>query len=244
VFSSDLPGVNPATLNGMIIYYRLMTKWSGLGDSTELSRMWLSHSCYKVKFLSFFFKGIYGSEKKKELIGKIESDLRHLFDCYVESAAHDNFNTNYNQPPLLINVDQHEENPAMLLASQFSMHLEEFESRESNSELSRYLTENCEKITDDFDLLLWWRRNSSKYPILSKLAKDILAVPVSTIASESTFSTGGRILDSFRTSLSATTVEALICTQSWLRSPAGPVNIIKTLEEIEAYEDIQEGIVI
>jgi hypothetical protein len=39
VFSSDLPGVNPATLNGMILYYRLMTKWSGLGDITELSRM-------------------------------------------------------------------------------------------------------------------------------------------------------------------------------------------------------------
>jgi hypothetical protein len=42
VFSIDLPGVNPATLNGTIIYYRLMTKWSGLGDSTELSRMSLS----------------------------------------------------------------------------------------------------------------------------------------------------------------------------------------------------------
>jgi hypothetical protein len=40
--SSDLPGVNPATLNGMVLYYRLMTKWSGLGDSTELSRMGLS----------------------------------------------------------------------------------------------------------------------------------------------------------------------------------------------------------
>jgi hypothetical protein len=35
VFSSDLPGVNLTTLNGMILYYRLMTKWSGLGDSTE-----------------------------------------------------------------------------------------------------------------------------------------------------------------------------------------------------------------
>jgi hypothetical protein len=43
VLSSDLPGVNPATLNGMILYYRLMTKWSGLADSTELSRMGLSH---------------------------------------------------------------------------------------------------------------------------------------------------------------------------------------------------------
>jgi hypothetical protein len=39
VFSSDLLGVNPATLNEMILSYRLMTKWSGLGDSTELSQM-------------------------------------------------------------------------------------------------------------------------------------------------------------------------------------------------------------
>jgi hypothetical protein len=39
VFSSDLPGVNPATLNGMILYYHLMTKWSGLDDSTELPRI-------------------------------------------------------------------------------------------------------------------------------------------------------------------------------------------------------------
>jgi hypothetical protein len=43
VFSSDLPGVNPPTLNGVILYYRLLTKWSGLGDSTELSWMGLSH---------------------------------------------------------------------------------------------------------------------------------------------------------------------------------------------------------
>jgi hypothetical protein len=42
VFPSDLPGVSPTTLNRMILYYRLMTKWSGLSDSTELSRMGLS----------------------------------------------------------------------------------------------------------------------------------------------------------------------------------------------------------
>jgi hypothetical protein len=42
MFASDLLGVNPATLNGMILYYRLMTKRSGLGDSTELSRVGLS----------------------------------------------------------------------------------------------------------------------------------------------------------------------------------------------------------
>jgi hypothetical protein len=48
--SRDLPGVDPTTLNGLLLYYRLMTKWSGLGDSTELSRVGLSQGA-----LPFFY---------------------------------------------------------------------------------------------------------------------------------------------------------------------------------------------
>jgi hypothetical protein len=51
VFPSDLPGVNPATLNRMVLYYRLMTKWSGLGDGTELSRVGLSQLMQLLCFL-------------------------------------------------------------------------------------------------------------------------------------------------------------------------------------------------
>ncbi|KAF2308692.1 hypothetical protein GH714_013027 [Hevea brasiliensis] len=43
----------------------------------------------------------------------------------------------------------------------------------SQSELDRYLKELLEKFTKDFDLLLWWKVNSVRYPILSKLANDI-----------------------------------------------------------------------
>ncbi|CAI0464193.1 unnamed protein product [Linum tenue] len=57
-----------------------------------------------------------------------------------------------------------------------------------------------------------------KYPTISEIARDILAVPISNVASESTFSTGGRVLDSFRTSLSPEVVEALICCEDWIRS--------------------------
>ncbi|KAK2633919.1 hypothetical protein Ddye_028711 [Dipteronia dyeriana] len=35
---------------------------------------------------------------------------------------------------------------------------------------------------------------SGKYPILAKIAKDILAIPISTVASESAFSAGGSFL--------------------------------------------------
>ncbi|GJU29785.1 ALP1-like protein [Tanacetum coccineum] len=44
----------------------------------------------------------------------------------------------------------------------------------------------------------------------------ILAIQISIVASEAAFSTGGHVLDPYRTRLSTTIVEALICTQDWI----------------------------
>ena len=70
----------------------------------------------------------------------------------------------------------------------------------------------------EFDILEWWKVNATKYRVLSLIARDVLAMPISTVASESAFSTGGRILDPFRSSLAPKMVEVLVCTQNWLRS--------------------------
>ena len=87
--------------------------------------------------------------------------------------------------------------------------------------------------------------SSNKYPILSLLAKDVLAVPASTVPSESAFSTGGRIIDPLRCSLSTSTVEALICPQSWLQtSSQSKVSAREVVEEIQTYEEIRECIVL
>ncbi|RZC89180.1 hypothetical protein C5167_030878 [Papaver somniferum] len=61
--------------------------------------------------------------------------------------------------------------------------------------------------------------NASRYKILSYMARDILAMPVSSVASESAFSTGKRVLTPWRASMSTRTVEALLCTQSFLQKP-------------------------
>ncbi|GJX29133.1 zinc finger BED domain-containing protein RICESLEEPER 2-like protein [Tanacetum coccineum] len=65
--------------------------------------------------------------------------------------------------------------------------------------------------------LAMWKVNSPRFPIVSLMARDLLAIPVSTVAFESVFSTSGRVLDSFRSSLSDKSIENLICTQDWLR---------------------------
>ena len=89
------------------------------------------------------------------------------------------------------------------------------QSTEMVSELDNYLSGDLIQDDDNFDILGWWNAASKKYLILSEIARCMLVIPISTVASESAFSAGGRILDPFRSSLSPTTVEALICTQSW-----------------------------
>ena len=68
------------------------------------------------------------------------------------------------------------------------------------------------------------------------MAQDLLAIPVSTVASESAFSTGGRILDSFWSSLSPRMVEAIICARDWLQKGHRNINLEKSLEELEKIE--------
>lgn len=109
-------------------------------------------------------------------------------------------------------------NSLMAISTQFRTFMKATAKKVSKSDLVAYLDEAA--LTDhseDFDVLLWWKKNSSTYPILSKVAKDILTMPVSTVSSESSFSTGGRVLDNFRSSLLPNTVEALVCSASWIR---------------------------
>ena len=47
------------------------------------------------------------------------------------------------------------------------------------------------------------------------MARDLLTVPASTVASESCFSAGGRVVSEKMASLSPSTIEALICLKDW-----------------------------
>ncbi|GAV59770.1 Dimer_Tnp_hAT domain-containing protein, partial [Cephalotus follicularis] len=64
-----------------------------------------------------------------------------------------------------------------------------------------------------WDMTLWMAK---MLWLALSMVRDILSIPISTEASESTFSVGGRVLDQFHSSFKPECVEALVCTRDLL----------------------------
>ncbi|KAK2645470.1 hypothetical protein Ddye_020665 [Dipteronia dyeriana] len=92
----------------------------------------------------------------------------------------------------------------------------------SYDKIETYHSTNFEFIGDDdvnkFDILHWWREHQKHFPILSIIAKQILATPVSTVAVEQEFSAGGNILDLRRSLLSPETIQVQVCVDDWTKA--------------------------
>ncbi|KAG5552687.1 hypothetical protein RHGRI_010699 [Rhododendron griersonianum] len=173
---------------------------------------------------------------------KVEDALTKLFNYYKTVYDSLNVEVRIEDEEMPTVVDDND--TYAIIASQFNTYLEGVFFNSSMSELDKYLTDVVEKVPKGeegkFDLMNWWKVNSSKYKVLSLLARDVLAMPVSTVASESAFSTGGRILYPFRSSFNPETVEMLVCTQNWLQSNV-PISLRKVIDDVEQIEQSFAG---
>ncbi|VAH14919.1 unnamed protein product [Triticum turgidum subsp. durum] len=186
--------------------------------STLLSIASILDPRYKMDLINFCFPKIYVASDIEHNIDSVSSTLKELYEHYESDhtanlvAAEKKVD---NQAVASENGTS--SNSLMAISTQFRTFMKTTAKKVSKSDLFAYLDEAALNHSEDFDVLLWWKQNSSRYPILSKVAKDILTVPVSTVSSESSFSTGGRVLDNYRSSLLPNTVEALVCSASWIR---------------------------
>ncbi|XP_039071788.1 zinc finger BED domain-containing protein DAYSLEEPER-like isoform X2 [Hibiscus syriacus] len=90
-------------------------------------------------------------------------------------------------------------------------------SQQTRSELDQYLEESLLPREHDFNILSWWKLNKKKYPILWRMASDILSIPFSTVGSDFVFDTDRKKMDNYHSSLHPVTLEALICAKDWLQ---------------------------
>ncbi|GJX97803.1 zinc finger BED domain-containing protein RICESLEEPER 2-like protein [Tanacetum coccineum] len=176
----------------------------------------------KMTIAKFTFPRMYSGDELR-YIKKVKDALSELYEEYVSeyySSGEQSGETN---------VGSTSTNVTIQASSSGWFEFNEFVKKNESvqpqkSELDNYLEEGvyiCDDNSKGFDVLTWWRSNSLRYRILSRMARDILAIPITTVASEATFSAGSRVIDTYRASLAPETVEVLLCGGYWCRSLHG-----------------------
>ncbi|KAI0524026.1 hypothetical protein KFK09_003390 [Dendrobium nobile] len=152
---------------------------------------------------------------KKELIPeKLNSDKnleeaknhfkRHYGSCQFPSMA----NGFSSQDP--------EEENVVSFAEEIARKRRRVTTNAAADELSQYLSEPLAPFATD--VLEWWKVNSSRYPQLSAMARDYLAVQGTSIDPDELFSSKGDRIRKQKFCLSHGSLQAVMCINSWSQS--------------------------
>jgi len=146
---------------------------------------------FKLKFVDFVFSKAF-PKTGKEKIDRLQKLVHGLFSAYTSqqetpSAA------STQQIPRVCSVNN---DP---WAEWYKKVRDDLRTQRS-TELDRYLDEDPIQA-EEFDIINWWMGNATKYPTLSCIARDLFAVPATSVPSKSAFSMARRSINDFRSSL-------------------------------------------
>ncbi|KAM0920005.1 hypothetical protein ACQ4PT_007801 [Festuca glaucescens] len=181
---------------------------------------------YKMFYVEWAFKELYDKNTALDELADVHLELEELFDKFdtakkmaEKSATSSNICITSRSMPAS--------------DSAFQAHRRNTTTKSSKSELRNYLEDALEEPNPKFILLDWWKVNSLRYPVLAKMARRFLTIPASSVSSESTFSTGGRVLDDYRSSLKPAMVEALVCGASYIKGSHSDLNVMDKEDDDE-----------
>ncbi|KAG8388143.1 hypothetical protein BUALT_Bualt02G0095200 [Buddleja alternifolia] len=195
---------------------------------------------YKMMALEFFFPKLYSPENTMTELAFVRRTLYDLYSEHVSMCSAKSNASGEGSTSCKSSVDAKNVETGTLLSELASFLKEKQSVQPQKSELDMYLEENCfiemenSKEGTRFDVLDWWKIHTLKNKGLSTMARDNLAIPITIVASESTFSVGSRVIDKYRSKLFPDSVELLMCGSDWLRKRHGqkkPVPIILPIDD-------------
>lgn len=175
---------------------------------------------FKMKLVEYYYPQIYGSNAQDH-IKEVSDGIRELFNEYSIGSTS-------------VSVDYGIGSSTGAGGGECRDRLKGFDKflhetsqgQSAVSDLDKYLEEPIFPRNYDFNIFTWWKVHTPRYPILSMMAQDVLGVSLSIVTPDMAFKSGGRVLDQYRSSLSAETVQALVCTQDWLRTEVEEFNAL------------------
>ncbi|MBA0881792.1 hypothetical protein Goshw_005111 [Gossypium schwendimanii] len=144
---------------------------------------------YKLNYVQYCFTTIYGIHAS-DFVQTILRNLRIWFDEYVKKSK-STFSSLTGSSNILDN------NPV-------------------DPSLHQHNVNNAHFGGDYDDSDGYKRKSSVRYNELSLLARDLFTIPILTIASESAFSMGKKVITPFKSSLNLKTVQAIVCFDDWM----------------------------
>ncbi|KAL3646943.1 hypothetical protein CASFOL_009487 [Castilleja foliolosa] len=176
----------------------------------------------KLSFLEFCYRKldrdpVVCQAKLKVVTHKLST----LFDEYLKMSSCEKSTSSQPQlsrPREVVDANGVQDSSLWIVMDEFI----EFENQNvtevGKSQLDTYLDEQKLDLQyhQKLDVLQYWKENKNRFPDLALMACDILSIPITTVASESAFSIGSRVLNKYRSSLLPENVQALICTRNWL----------------------------
>jgi hypothetical protein len=164
---------------------------------------------FKITFIEFRLKRAFGTNAEKH-VSAIRDTIRELFHEYCGLSDNLGADTSTREAH---DVELYGFDSDSL--EDWDEHLNAQTRNQQLTELDNYLEDGLVPRKDDFDILNWWMSNCTKYPTLSVMARDVLAIPASADNFEAALSGEANVIHKQWSTLSIKTIEALVCTRDW-----------------------------
>ncbi|KAL0756465.1 hypothetical protein Bca101_094133 [Brassica carinata] len=169
---------------------------------------------FKLSLLDYCFTKLDDGTAEQKVV-HVSDNLELFFKAYSKPETEAAPSTGNNTDDSVAGVE----------SSQTSLYDDFYNFRKNSvnangkSALDMYLEEPLVdvKAFPNLDVLSYWKDNSHRFGVLATMASDLLSIPITTVASESSFSIGSRVLNKYRSCLLPRNVQALICARNWIR---------------------------
>lgn len=176
----------------------------------------------KVLTLYYKFMNLYDFIDFEELKANINNTFFELYNIYDSRFGRQTRSTpRMSEPSGSSRLNQNMFLRAQNLMAEFDTCTEPVVTPADMSEFKMYLNYDfVRNMSQDeranINLCTWWRSQRKQHPVLSAMARDLLAVQVSSVPSERAFSAGKRVMTDKRKSTNKDTLEMCVCLKDWL----------------------------
>lgn len=168
---------------------------------------------FKMRYIEFVCSKVEGRDENSQVPAVLDA-IRKQFDEYVirfpekRNCASYSHSEGQSDPPVRANH-------TFTVLQDYQQFIQSNHHPAKISELDIYLDQPVLPWSQDFNPLAWWRSAAAKYPTLSRMARDFLAIPVSLSTCGEAYYTLSRPADEHMICLKPDLMNALMCARSW-----------------------------